>query len=82
MKRSWLSMSRPSTSTLRMVTPLASEERRVAPLKLVPTKVAPSKSLLPGEVVIASSWTFPVTVGGRRAHPEVRVSVCLSAPSA
>ena len=45
--RSWLSMSRPSSSTPRIVTPLTSENRRVAPLKLALTKVAPSNSFVP-----------------------------------
>ena len=46
--RSWLSMSSPPTSTLRIVTPLTSENRTVAPLKsFALTKVAPSNSVVP-----------------------------------
>ena len=40
--RSWLSMSSPPTSTLRIVIPLTSEKRMVAPLKFARSKVAPS----------------------------------------
>jgi len=45
--RSWLSISSPSTSTLRIVTLLTSQNRTVAPLKLALTKLAPSNSFVP-----------------------------------
>ena len=54
-KRSWLSMSRPSQSTLRIFRPLTSENRTVAPLKLAWMNVAPSNSLVSVYVVIAAS---------------------------
>ncbi len=67
MNRSWLSMSSPSTSTLRIVTPLRSEPRKVAPLRLARTKRPPSSSS-PEKVVMSPSWGRPPTGDRSRAQ--------------